>query len=191
MKGGVRILGGAFKGRRLAVPASARPTASRVRGSLFDIWGDRVRSARILELFAGSGAVGLEALSRGAEEAVLVESDRDALVALQRSCAILAPDRTRIVAASLPEQWDRVARSRGRGFDLIFADPPYDFTPLGPLVASLTDYLTPDGQVVLEHSKRSDPGDLCGGLRRSDERVYGDHVLSFFDPEPTGRLARR
>ena len=188
MSGGVRILAGELKGRRLPVPASARPTASRVRGSLFDIWGDRVLSARVLELFAGSGAVALEAVSRGAEEAVMVESDRGALASLRRSCTNLAPDRTRIIAARLPAQWARVVPAKGRGFDLVFADPPYDFTALGELVATLAEFLAPRGQVVLEHSRRSDPGDVCGELRRSDSRTYGDHVLSFFEPASVDRL---
>ena len=75
MKPGLRIAGGAHRGRRLAVPQGARPTQDRVREALFSIWGERVRGARFLDLFAGSGAVGIEALSRGAATATFVESD--------------------------------------------------------------------------------------------------------------------
>jgi 16S rRNA (guanine966-N2)-methyltransferase len=181
MKGGVRILSGELRGRRLPVPPSARPTASRVRESLFDVWGDRVRGGRVLELFAGTGAVGFEAVSRGAAEVVMVESDRGALAALRHSREALAPGRTRVVAARVPEQLSRLAGLVGGGFDLIFADPPYEFTRLKTLVEALVPYLSPGGQVVLEHSARSDPGDGGGGLARTSRRAYGDHVLSFFE----------
>lgn len=182
-KGGVRILAGDLRGRRLPVPASARPTASRVREALFDIWGSRVRNSRFLELFAGTGAVGLEAVSRGADEVVLVEADRRALAGLRRTCAALAPDRIRILAARLPDQLDRLAGAASPGFDLIFADPPYEFAAARDLVAALAGLLASGGQMVLEHSQRSDPGDRCGEMLRVARREYGDHVLSFFAPE--------
>lgn len=180
MKRGVRILAGELRGRRLAVPPSARPTASRVRESLFDVWGESVRGARFLELFAGSGAVALEAVSRGAAEAVLVESDRSAIERLRRTCGELAPDRARVVAARLPGQMGRLGRHIGTGFDLVFADPPYDFTRWRDLAEALEGLLTSGAQVVLEHSPRSDPGDVCGRLSRTSRRPYGDHVLSFY-----------
>ncbi|MGB5294908.1 MAG: RsmD family RNA methyltransferase, partial [Thermoanaerobaculia bacterium] len=91
-RSGVRISGGRFRGRSLPVPATARPTSARLREALFDIWRDRVPGARFLDLFAGSGAVGLEALSRGASFVVFVENDRDAVRRLQAVCAELAPD---------------------------------------------------------------------------------------------------
>jgi len=169
-----------LRGRSLAVPASARPTSARLREALFDIWQDRIAGARFLDLFAGSGAVGLEAFSRGADSVVFVESDREASRRLRSVCAELAPDTSTVIQANLPEELDRVKRTVGSGFDLIFADPPYDFDAYGELLASLADSLEMGGEVAVEHSVRMELPGSPEGLTRQTIRDYGENRISFY-----------
>src|SRR5690606_31609046 len=122
--GSVRVEAGALKGRAIAVPKSARPREARVRGALFSIWSERVRDARFLDLFAGSGAVGIEALSRGALEAVFVESDRMAVDVLRRNLALVPKTAARLRSRDVDDAVADLLR-RGERFDLSFAAPPY------------------------------------------------------------------
>ena len=177
---GVRISGGRFRGRSLAVPASARPTSGRLREALFDIWQGRVAGSRFLDLFAGTGAVGLEALSRGAKLVVFVESDREAVRRLQRACQELAPDSTTVCQADLPAQIGRVHRLMDRPFDLIFADPPYAYAGYEALLASLDEMLAGGGEVAIEHSIRTELPESAGGLVRQATRDYGENRITFF-----------
>ena len=128
---GVRIMGGAARGRTVGVARGVRPTEGRVREALFSIWQERLPGARFLDLFAGSGAVGLEALSRGAASVLFVEGDPGALRELERSSQLFPPDRARRWRTRLPaglgELAERARREWGP-FDLVFADPPYTFT---------------------------------------------------------------
>lgn len=183
-KSGVRISGGRFRGRAVPVPQTARPTSARLREALFDIWRHRVREARVLDVFAGSGAVGLEALSRGASCVVFVENDRDAVRRLERICAELAGDSTTVLQADLPTQMGRIHRLGGSRFDLIFADPPYTFTEYGELVASLDGLLAEGGEVAIEHSVRRVLPDSVGGLMSQGSRVYGENQVTFFAAGP-------
>lgn len=179
-KPGVRISGGKLRGRSLAVPASARPTSARLREALFDIWQHRVAQSRFLDLFAGSGAVGLEAFSRGADSVVFVESDREASRRLRMVCAELAPDASTVIQANLPEELDRVKRTAGSDFDLIFADPPYDFDAYAELLASLADSLEVGGEVAVEHSARTELPESPEGLTGQAIRDYGENRISFY-----------
>lgn len=179
-KPGVRISGGKLRGRSLAVPASARPTSARLREALFDIWQHRVAQSRFLDLFAGSGAVGLEAFSRGADSVVFVESDREASRRLRLVCAELAPDTSTVIQANLPEELDRVKRTAGSDFDLIFADPPYDFDAYAELLASLADSLEVGGEVAVEHSARTELPESPEGLTGQAIRDYGENRISFY-----------
>jgi 16S rRNA (guanine966-N2)-methyltransferase len=165
----VRVVAGDFKGRRLVAPrgAGTRPTADRVREALFSMLGD-VSGARVLDLYAGSGALGIEALSRGAESAVFVERDRGALAALTRNLGAVgarADVRRQDVVRFL-------ARPEGT-FDLVFCDPPYDVAPA--VAAALTDALPAllgeDGRIVTESDKRKP---LLLPLPLLVERTYGD-----------------
>jgi len=165
----VRVVAGEFKGRRLAAPRGrrTRPTADRVREALFSMLGD-VSGARVLDLYAGSGALGIEALSRGAESAVFVERDRAALAALARNLeATGAPGEVRRqdVARFL-------ARQEGT-FDLVFCDPPYDGAPAiaATLAAALPEILDEDARIVTESDKRNP---LVLPLPLVVERSYGD-----------------
>jgi 16S rRNA (guanine966-N2)-methyltransferase len=165
----VRIVAGEFRGRRLAAPRGVRtrPTADRVREALFSMLGD-VSGARVLDLYAGSGALGIEALSRGAAAAVFVERDPHAVAAIRRNLDALglAEDVVRQDALRF------LARAEGT-FDLVFCDPPYDSVPriAGPLAERLPALLAESARIVTESDKRT-PLELPFPL--VTERTYGD-----------------
>jgi 16S rRNA (guanine(966)-N(2))-methyltransferase RsmD len=164
----------------LSVPGTARPTSARLREALFDIWQPRVTGARVVDLFAGTGAVGFEALSRGAGFVLFVESDRRAVRRLQSVCSELAPDSTDVCRADLPSEMNRVLRVTGKDNDLVFADPPYDFADYEKLLVSLVGLLDKGGEVAVEHSARSEVPNSVGGLERTDTRTYGENRVTFF-----------
>jgi len=181
----LRIVGGLAKGRRLAAPASAtRPTSDRVRESLFNALESRMAlsGARVLDLFAGTGAVGLEALSRGAAEAVLVEKDRRALEVLRKNVAAVGLPGARVVGGAVGPFLGEEPESP---YDLAFLDPPYaiDGTKLAGHLAQLRKWLTTDSYVVVEYGVRNDLGAACSTLLTSVlERRYGDTVLWYGRP---------
>jgi len=165
----VRVVAGEFKGRRLVAPRGTRtrPTADRVREALFSMLGD-VSGARVLDLYAGSGALGIEALSRGAESALFVERDQAALGALRRNLDAVGADadvRRQDVVRFL-------ARPEGT-FDLVFCDPPYDVAPAvaNALTGALPALLADDARIVTESDKRNP---LLLPLPLLAERTYGD-----------------
>lgn len=176
MKPGVRITGGEFRGRGLAVPPGARPTEGRVREALFSIWADRLDGGRVLDLFAGSGVVGLEALGRGALSVLSIDQDVRAVKALEANAAQLGARLIEIRRLSLPEGLGRLAGP----FDLVFADPPYAFQAYDELAAKVAPLLAEDGELVIEHSSRSDLPIEAGPLVRTDVRRYGESSLSFY-----------
>jgi len=166
----VRVVAGEFKGRRLHAPRGVRtrPTADRVREALFSMLGDVVAGARVLDLYAGSGALGIEALSRGAESALFVERDQAALAALRRNLDAVGANadvRRQDVLRFL-------ARPEGT-FDLVFCDPPYDVAPAvaAALSDSLPALLDEDARIVTESDKRNP---LILPLPLLVERAYGD-----------------
>ena len=165
----MRVVAGAFKGRRLVTRSGAatRPTADRVREAVFSLLGD-VSGARVLDLFAGSGGLGIEALSRGAAVATFVERDGRAVDALRRNLAAVGAD----AEVRRQDALRYLASSTGE-FDLVFCDPPYDSAArLGePLSERLPAVLSESGRIVTESDKRS-PLELSLPLVR--ERVYGD-----------------
>ncbi len=183
----VRILAGRWKGRRLEVPEGARPTSARAREALFDILKDRIRGARILDLYAGSGAVGLEAVSRGAATAVLVERD---IEALESNMAQLdpRPGEIRILRADASRSVASLAR-KGELFDVVFADPPYreggDFWSRVPLV------LTAGGLLVLQRDSTAPPFREPEGLRLLRREPYGRNVFHFFTRPTDSRGPRQ
>ncbi|HZI64077.1 MAG TPA: 16S rRNA (guanine(966)-N(2))-methyltransferase RsmD [Thermoanaerobaculia bacterium] len=180
---GVRIMGGEARGRAVAVARGVRPTEGRVREALFSIWQERLPGARFLDLYAGSGAVGLEALSRGAAAVLFVESDPRALRELERSVGLFAPERARRWRASLPGGLGELARRAGSEwdrFDLVFADPPYAFEAHPRLLAGIEPLLAPEGEAAIEHSARRELPEESSGLARASVRVYGETALSFY-----------
>lgn len=176
----VRILAGRWKGRRLDVPRGARPTSGRAREALFDVLQDSVVGIRVLDLFAGSGAIGLEALSRGAAEAVFVESD---LHALDVNLARLAPreGEVRVLAKDARRAAADLARA-GERFQLVFADPPYA-RGSSALPRSIGDLVGPGGKLVLQLDSDESPPEIRS-LARVSRRAYARNVFWFF--EPTG-----
>lgn len=180
MSGGVRITGGERRGRVLAVGPGVRPTEGRVRESLFSIWQTRVPGARFLDLFAGSGAVGLEAHSRGAAFVCFVEADPRALRDLERNAAELPLEAWRRWRGRLPAALVQLAGAGERDFDLVFADPPYAFAEYAKLIEGVAPLLAATGELAVEHSARVTMPAAAGGLARVDERRYGETAISFY-----------
>ncbi len=176
----VRITGGSLRGRVIEVPRKARPTEGRVREALFAIWQGRLDGARFLDLFAGSGAVALEAISRGAARATCLESDLAAVRLAEASARQLAPGRITVKRLSLPGGLADFATRHTGEFDLVFADPPYRFEGYPKLIAAAVPLLAEGGELCVEHDARTEvPGEV-GGLVRTDERKYGEVGLSFY-----------
>jgi 16S rRNA (guanine(966)-N(2))-methyltransferase RsmD len=172
----MRVIAGAYGGRRLQAPPgrATRPTSDRVREALFSILGGRVEGARVLDLFAGSGALGLEALSRGAAAATFVDSSPAALRALRANLAALGAEAEVVRADAL--RFLSAPPAEARQYSLVFLDPPYQRAgELGAaLSAVLPGVLTRDALVVAESDRRA-PLDLT--IPAIDERRYGDTLI--------------
>lgn len=177
----LRLVSGSLRGRRIEVPAGVRPTESRVREALISIWRPRLPGCRFLDLFAGSGAVGLEAWSLGVAHVAFVEHAPRALAALRRNLAALEV-AAEVVRGRLPE----VLGERPEGsFDLVFADPPYSFDDYSRLIAAAAARTRPGGEIAVEHSTRIELADDVAPWRCHDRRRYGESCVSFY------RLAER
>jgi 16S rRNA (guanine966-N2)-methyltransferase len=169
----MRVVAGSFKGRRLQAPQGldVRPTADKIREALFQVLGD-VEGLRVLDLFAGTGALGIEAISRGAADAVFVDSDPRAIAAVRRNLHATG------IQAHV-HKWDALAflATRPGPFDLVFLDPPYSSAHrlAGPLAERLPPILSEDARIVSESDKRN-PLDLP--LPRVFERAYGDTLIA-------------
>lgn len=176
----MRIIAGTAKSRRIEAPAGrgTRPTQDYVREALFNILQSRVEGAQVLDLFAGSGALSLEALSRGARQAVLVDAARQAIGVTHRNIAALGfEDRCQVIPADALRALERL---KGRQFDLVFLDPPYDLDATPFLQAlSMARLIAPQGLVVLEHQKGREPPAIPG-LKLESQRVYGDTGITFY-----------
>lgn len=183
----MRVIAGRLGGRRLSAPhgLATRPTSDRVREALFSALGD-VAGARVLDLYAGTGALGIEAVSRGAARAVFVESARPAIATLRENLTALdLLGATRLVAQPAARA---VATLGAEGpFDLVFADPPYAaLAEVPPLVAILekSGALAAGARFVLEHASR-DAAPPLGALVARPTRTYGDTAITIYDaPEP-------
>ena len=149
----MRIIAGEARGRRIEAPAgrNTRPTLDRIRENMFNILQSDIPGSRILDLFAGSGALSLEAISRGAISAVLVDSDRKAsMIQKQNAVSLRFDDRTRILNCD----WVRAVRTleeEGRKFDIVFLDPPYAMTDLRNVFLSVIPLMEKESIIVLEH----------------------------------------
>jgi 16S rRNA (guanine966-N2)-methyltransferase len=173
-----RIIAGRYGGRRIGAPpgAGTRPTSDRVREALFSILGARVAGARVLDLFAGSGALGLEALSRGADAVTFVETAPPALRALRANVAALDADADVVRADAL--KWLRAASAGSRQYDLVFLDPPYrQAETLGAALSELLPAVLARGALVVSESDRRAPLELT--IPTTDERRYGDTLIRF------------
>ena len=177
----MRIIAGRLKGRRLKAPAwgGLRPTSDKLRETLFNILAPRIEGARVLDGFAGTGAVGIEAISRGAAHVTFVEQDRRAVALIEENLKMCAvPEGYTIrrgdVATVLPGLGSNA-------FDLILLDPPYDITTMTTVLEASARALAPGGLVVLEHATRRevDPVASLASVRRVKS---GDSTLTFFTP---------
>ena len=180
----MRVIAGTRKGHKLVAPhgLDTRPTSDRVRENIFNLIGP-VDGARVLDLFAGSGALGIEALSRGAASAVFVERDPDALRAIERNLDHLRLTGARVVRGDVLRTIAQEATA-GAKYDLVLVDPPYDMlTEIQPRLARhLPPLLAPDGLLVLETDSRVQP-ELPLPLRTS--RRYGQTRVTLFEAEAT------
>lgn len=179
-----RVIAGLAKGIRLDAPdgTTVRPTLDRVRESLFSILMPRLPGARFADLFAGSGANGIEALSRGATAAVFVDSDARSLACVQQNLA-----RTRLELSAtqyrlrLPSGLARLRKTEAP-FDLVYADPPFGFTAYDTLLETLIseDLLLPQCLVTIEHANTTTIPEAVAPLTRQRQVSYGTVTLSFF-----------
>lgn len=183
----MRVLAGTFKGRRLVTPAGSRtrPTADQVRIALMDTLTPRLPGARLLDLFAGAGGVGLEALSRGAAHATFVERDARAVAALRENIATLGvAAQARVLPLDVRRALARLADA-GERFDLVFLDPPYESDALGAALGALGDgaVVATDGLVIAQHLTKRPPAAAEGRLHAFRTRRFGETTLTFFRAE--------
>ena len=182
----MRISGGESRGRQIKAPKhkGLRPTSDKVREALFSILAAKVEGARFLELFAGTGAVGIEALSRGAERAVFVDGSAKAARLIRENLDSLGyREQAAVVAKDVLQFLKKIAAELGP-FDIVFVDPPYH-EEVGPkTMEALGDedavYLVPDAVVVYEHHKRYPSPEAIGRLAKKKDYVYGDTVLTLY-----------
>ncbi|RMG20894.1 MAG: 16S rRNA (guanine(966)-N(2))-methyltransferase RsmD [Deltaproteobacteria bacterium] len=182
----MRIIGGSARGARLKTPRTRgiRPTSDRVRQSIFDLLGQRMDGLRVLDLFAGTGALGLEALSRGAAHCTFVERDRrHARLIRQNLRALGFEDRARVVVGDALS-----LRLADVAFDLVFADPPYAMPAERVVgrIAAEPERLLEGARVVVEHDRRSAAPARVPPLCRTLERRYGDTMVSLYRVRDVG-----
>lgn len=176
---GVRISGGSARGVPLTEPRGVRlrPTSGLVREAIFNILGDQISDADVLDLFAGTGALGIEALSRGAKHATFYEAEAGAVTAILASLARTGlSDRTKVVRGRLPAALTNLHGT----FDLIFLDPPYGDEAAEPTLMSVDRLLAEGGVVVYEHASRYNPPERPARLRQTERRVYGDTAIALY-----------
>ena len=178
----MRIIGGMYRSRPLAAPKgqTTRPTLDQVREALFNILQGATEGIAVLDLYGGSGAVALEALSRGAASAVIADQSRDAVEVIRKNVASLScGDRAEVIRGKDEAVLSQLA-ARGKAFDLIYLDPPYELDPSRVIVRLCeSGLLKPGGQLVWEHASARVPGDFPG-LARVSTRRYRDTSLTFY-----------
>ncbi len=181
----LKVIGGELKGRPLASPRgyAVRPTAGRVREAIFNILHFYIEQTIVLDLFAGTGAMGIEALSRGAGRALFIDNNRSVLTVIKRNirtCGLEAVTET--------HQQDATGNLtglslRGLVFDLVFMDPPYGQEAVRPALAALaaSGSLKPGSRIVVEHSPKEPIYDEIGRYKQRDQRRYGKTLVSFLE----------
>lgn len=178
----MRVAGGKIKGHPLKVPRARdiRPTQESIRSAIFNILGDLVEDKKVGDLYAGSGSLGIEALSRGAKEAIFIESNRHACKVIREN---LAPPRIGprgvIICRDIKQALTDLPN---RNLDLVFLDPPYAIGKMDDVFHSLLSHLKRGAIVVYEHSKLTEPPNIPG-LRIFDRRIYGSTKVTFLTRE--------
>ena len=181
----MRIVAGSLKGRVIVAPTGrgVRPTLEMVREAIFDILGPEIKDATVLDLFAGSGALGLEALSRGARFVVWCDDNPRACDAVRQNCTKLRIPNDQYELTRMPAL-DIVARlgKMGRHFDIVFVDPPYEAGIHDEilLACNMAGIIVPDGRVVAEHARRFPLSAVFGDLVQEKDRRYGDTCVAFY-----------
>ncbi len=182
----MRIVAGSARGRALAGPKATskhiRPTADRVRESLFNILGQWFEGQKILDLYAGTGALGLEALSRGAMRVVMVDSDREAQALCRTNTDALGFTARVELLAQPVERALAALGKRGECFQLVLADPPYAARVVETVLEAVAKHgvLAYGGTVVVEHDKREPAPEAHAGFTQVDQRRFGDTLVSLF-----------
>lgn len=176
----MRVVAGVARGHPLTAPrdAGTRPITDRVKETLFAILGDRVPGARVLDLYAGSGAIGIEALSRGATHATFVEHARPAVASLRANL-----ERTRLgsMASVVSSDVERfLARTSAGPWDLVFLDPPYELHAIVAPLRAVGPLLAPDAMAVIKHFWRTELPDVAG-MESVRQRRFGETMLSFLE----------
>jgi 16S rRNA (guanine966-N2)-methyltransferase len=180
----VRVIAGSLKGRRLEAPAweGLRPTSDKLRETLFNVLAPRIAGASFLDGYAGSGAVGIEALSRGAAFVTFVERDPRAVSLIEtnlKRCAV--SDRYAIIRAGFA---DVPARAEGRAFDLVFVDPPYGMREMTQALDTAAPLVAQDGALICEHAKRDAAPPSVRDLTKTRDLISGDSALTFYERPP-------
>ena len=180
----MRVIAGQHKGRRLFSPKGQiiRPTADRVKQFMFDVLAYEITAANVLDLFAGTGNLGIEALSRGAEHVVFVEVNRTAVTAIERNVELLHLNNRVSLIQSDVIAYIRRLEFTVNTFDLIFADPPYDYKELDPLIQAIAEkkLLNKNGCFVLEHRTTKRFTNTFSGLCVNRTRKLGNTSVSMF-----------
>lgn len=180
----MRVIGGAARGRRLKVPKgqAVRPTAGRVKESLFNILPRDFSGKRVLDLFAGTGNLSIEALSRGADHALLVDASARSAATIKSNLSGLGLAAQSAVWVAPVARSVRVLARRKERFDFIFLDPPYEQGQAGRSLELIArcQLLRPTGTLVVEHSSRESVKPRYDSLQLHDQRRYGDTLLSFY-----------
>jgi 16S rRNA (guanine(966)-N(2))-methyltransferase RsmD len=176
----MRVTGGTGRGQRLKVPTGSRvrPTSDKVKQALFNILGDRVIDASFLDLYAGAGGIGIEALSRGAGRVVFIDSSRESLTAIKSNIELTGfSDRAQVTASKV----ETFLKKSSEQYDIVFLDPPYaeDMQPLLELIAG-SGIVKPGCVVIAEHFKKQPSPEKAGPLTLYREAKYGDTVLAFY-----------
>lgn len=181
----MRVISGTLKGRRLVAPGgmATRPTADRIKESVFNILATDVHDKRVLDLFAGTGALGIEALSRGAVFAAFIDQANTALSAIRQNIRTLGlEDRTRVIRWNLLKNINCLG-SLQQTFDLVFMDPPYEAGAVAPTLTALAECpaLAPGARLVVEHSVCESIPFPMKSLALSDQRRFGKTLVSFME----------
>ena len=181
----MRIIGGKFKGRKLRSVrgASTRPTSDRTREAVFNIIGQEVRGSRVLDLYAGTGALGIEALSRGAQSACFIDVSRQSLSVLEANLAALALEvPIRVIRWDLTRNLNCL-RDMPQAFDLVFMDPPYNHNLVTPTLNHLhaSRSLDSGAMIIVEHSKQESIESDIPPFESADRRRYRKTLVSFFN----------
>lgn len=176
----MRIISGKYKGRVIKMPKGIRPTQNKVRKAVFDILGD-IEGLSFLELFSGSGAVGLEAISCGAGEVVFVERDSRCIETIEENLSVIRLSGYLVIRLDASKAIEHLAGQK-RKFDIIFMDPPYyeGLTKKTLQILGACDILAPSGLIIVQHFKKDNLPETLGVLSLFRQSKYGDTVLSFY-----------